>query len=266
MYRLLLARPAGFSTECPELGNWLLEFGGRVKCGKYPNIEGLQNYGSYNARIAMCRNKTVEDARKHGVTHILWVDPDMAVDCYVKRDRNDNPVGRARPFFDEAWNFILDAKRPTPAVLGVPYCGCYPFRPVQVFAFNERGALARIPHKESYNLRGWTQVGAVGTGLMLTPMTVFDRMDYPYFHDQYQDVTESSLRQSQDVFFCLKCKQAGIPIYVNWDCPAGHRQSSVVDMAGWEQAPPRNEPIALGADPTIPVLSVQGPGDTCWGK
>ena len=109
----------------------------------------------------------------------------------------------------------------------------------------------------------------VGLDLLLR---FFDRLGQPYFTDTFTDQSDSQLRWSQDVYFCQQCARAGIPIFVNWDSPAGHWQLEVVEMPGWENlAPdgsmnrPESELGPVGADPTVPVLRVRGTGDKSWG-
>ncbi len=205
------------------------------------------------ARIGMMRNGLITRALQPPVsaTHILMIDPDMVPDRYLGSDE------RAKPFWSEAWPFILDNPN---AIAAAPYCGEYPERKIHVFADNEAGKSVRVTHVQAARLEGWQEVRGVGTGLMLMNAGIFRKMRQPWFDDSYTDRTHTELRRSQDVLFCEKASAAGIPTYVNFDCPCGHWQNSVVDMPGW--TPPGGQPqVAQKKNPSIPKLIVPGEGD-----
>jgi hypothetical protein len=267
MYKITIARPTGYKLECPEIGTFLMDFTARVR--DFPDVGLIDTFNVQNPRIAMCRNACVAHARDVGSTHILWLDPDMVIDRYVQRTADGRSVpGRAKPFFPVAWDFIKrHAQAYGPCVVAAPYASCYPHRAIHVFAASTTGnSLARITHAEAAKLSGWTQVRAVGTGCMLMDVKVFDRLQEPYFDDLFKTVAHADLHHSQDVRFCLKCAGAKVPIYVNWDCPAGHYQNTIVEMPGWDSGKPPESIIPTAADPSVPLLVIQGEGDTSWNK
>ena len=142
-----------------------------------------------------------------------------------------------------------------------------PHSPVHCFVRNRQSQLVRLERDRAATLTGWQKVAAVGTGLMLIDMRVFQtihRSDAPYFTDTYTDPTETKLRYSQDVDFCLRCGAAGIPIYVNFSCWCTHWQLSEVHRPGYQEPPETEQPIELAPDPQIPVLRIDGGGDRTW--
>ena len=203
----------------------------------------------------MCRNICVQHARSVEATHILFLDPDMVPDAYIQ----DDP--QAKPFWHVAWPFM---KANPGCVLAAPYCGRRPHEPVHCFARNKENNLVRITRDQAALLEGWYAVDAVGTGMMLIDMAVFDRFEHPIFRDVFQDKTCTKLRQSQDVDFCLRCHAAKVPVYVNFSCWADHWQNSPVRRPGWKAETPPDEPVSLAVNPSVPVLQVVGQGDKSW--
>lgn len=259
-YRLTVARLTGWQLECPDIATWLADWAFRMR--EYPEVQSIDFFNISNPRIAMCRNACVKHAKEVNSTHILWIDPDMVLDRYLKRDREGKITGRAKPFWDEAWKFIQAHPY---SVAAAPYSGRPPHRPIHVFVKNEADQLVRVSHEEASKLTGWTQVAGVGTGAMLMDIRLFDRLEQPYFKDTFTDRSETKLHHSQDVHFCSKCEPAKIPIYVNWDCACGHWQNSVVEMPGWEASDGPEPPMPpCAADPSVPLLRMHGRGDTSW--
>lgn len=222
---------------------------------KYPEITDIDFYQVANCRIGMMRNMCVMHAQECGADVLLFIDPDTVPDCYLRKDR------RARPFWHEAWTFL---KANPGSIVAAPYCGTPPESPVHVFSRNEQGNVKRLSRERAQGLDGWYAVDAVGTGLMLMDMAVFEKLDQPYFRDVYTDQSGVKLRYSQDVDFCLRCRAAEIPIYANFSCWAGHWQLAPVGKPGWQEPVTPEEPIKVATNPSVPVLEVAGEGDKAW--
>ena len=258
-YKLCVVRPTGHHSECPDIGTWIMDWAYGMH--RYPEITAINNFQVANCRVSYMRNRAVAHAQVIGATHCLMLDPDMVIDRFVERDAQFRPVGRYKPFWDVAWPFM---KANPGSILGVPYCGMYPERPLHVFTRNHEDKLVRVDHQTAMGLEGWTQVAACGTGMMLIDMRVFDRLEKPYFDDVYKARDHCDLKFTQDVTFCLKAGGAGVPVYVNWDCPAGHWQNTVVDPPWLEKRRPAEQPIPLAKNPSVPALVMQGAGDRSW--
>ncbi len=235
-YRLYVARPTGWRSECPDIGSLMSVLAVQL----YRQPELVWQWGNHRSnRVNEMRNQSVKVAREEGCTHWLTIDPDMAVDRYVQRDENRNPVGRFKPFFPTFWKFMLH--RPG-SILAAPYCGSYPDRPIHVFGKrSDTGKIGRFQHNAVEDLRGWTEAERAGCGLMMADMSVFDAIDEaglgpPYFEDVYRDEYQIDSVCSSDANFCDKANKAGRKVYVNWDCWCGHWQNSVVDPPGLEGA------------------------------
>ena len=60
---------------------------------------------------------------------------------------------------------------------------------------------------------------ALGTGCMLIKMSVFDKIEKPYFY--YGDAGQEGL-MSEDVYFCDKAHQAGYDVWCDPTIEVGH--------------------------------------------
>lgn len=251
--RLCIVRPTGYNLEAADMGTWLFHFG--FTLGRHtPELQEIFNFNINNHRVPMCRNKCATWALQHKATHILWCDPDMAIDRYVKWGPNGIPIDGTRAFWLEAWPFI---KAHPGSIVSAPYRGGAPGEPVHVFVRNRQGHLVRVSHETAQAQRGWTSVEAIGAGLMLMDSSIFQRLEPPFFKDTFTNQYEDELRHSSDVQFSLRCRAAGIPIYVCWDTWAGHWQNRCVEKAGFRPQPPPPVVELLSPDPSIPVLQEQ---------
>lgn len=259
MYRLLIAQPVGYKTQCAELGTWLSQL--TFHLGARSKDFDIRYLCVFNPRIGMCRNRCVTHARKVGATHILFVDPDMSPDWYFHQDRNSG----ARPFWAEAFPFVTKhAQNGQYVVAAAPYCGPPPHEPVHVFVSNKKsGKPVRLRRESAAVLKGWWQVRSVGTGLMLMDARVFDHLPPPYFTDIYTDVYEQDLQITQDIRFCMSCEEAGIPVCVNFDCWARHWQLSPVEKPSII-LPGANDPPQESSIPTVSILQEDSHSDPAW--
>ena len=235
MYHVHIVRPCGWGLEAPDVGTYLLLLGFNI------GYENGRNHGNPNkqiaisqtqvsrARIPAARNYGVDEARKENATHLMMIDPDVAVDAFVGTEP------WAKKWWGEAWGMMLSAATnwDIPIVVATPYAGLLHPPKVQVFYRDKTGKNRRYSWEDAGKKSGWESVNAVGSGLMLIDMRVFDTLDKqddlshqrrPYFRDLYTDERESELKYTPDIYFCERCVEAGIPIWVNWDCWCGHWQ------------------------------------------
>lgn len=254
--RLCIVRPTGYNLEAADVGTWLFHFGytlGRTT----PELQEVFSFNVVNHRVPLSRNACVRYALQRKCTHILWLDPDMAIDRYVQWGLDGRPTNGTKAFWLEAWPFI---KSHPGSITAVPYCGGQPGQPVHVFVKTKRGdKLVRVQRRTAQGLRGWTSVEAVGAGTMLMDTSIFQRLKPPWFFDTFTNEYQDELRHSSDVEFSLRCRAAGIPIYVCWDTWAGHWQNRCVDRPGFNPPPPPPVAESLSPDPSIPVLQESHP-------
>ena len=63
---------------------------------------------------------------------------------------------------------------------------------------------------------------------MLADMNVFKVIEWPWFEYEYKIFNGKKDRLSEDMTFCKKCKEKGIPIYADTEIKCGHMLSAQV--------------------------------------
>lgn len=66
-----------------------------------------------------------------------------------------------------------------------------------------------------YEKKGLEKIATTGFGVVCIHASVFKGIAYPWFDTPW--VEENERHIGEDVFFCIRCKEAGIPIYVDHD-------------------------------------------------
>jgi len=197
-------------------------------------------------RIYAARNQGVYDARERNASHLLFMDPDISMDRYVLMRES-----WAKPWWETAWPCMQEHPG---CVVACPYVGQSHSKPVFVFQAipGETGKIQRIPYEEAAERTGWERVAAVGTGLMLMDMSIFGKLSEPYFDEVCTDRSKRNVEITPDVYFCLQCSDADIPIWVNWDLWCGHWQNQVVEAPRLSYVRKGLESIGRGGQPQTP--------------
>jgi hypothetical protein len=63
------------------------------------------------------------------------------------------------------------------------------------------------------NIMGLEQVETVGFGVILIKADVFRRIEWPWFTQPWHEDAQRSI--GEDIMFCIRCRDAGIPIFVD---------------------------------------------------
>lgn len=218
--KLMFARFPYGNQECPDLTDWLVRAVAAAKA--HPRIEKVLSIRPDDTPITMTRNLACRAAREQGCDYLLMVDSDM---------KPDMTCTNGKDFVTSSLDFLLDSEE-QPTVVAAPYCGPPPDSPVFVFRWtsginlkqqaNPSFHLEMYPREESAMWQGIVEVAAAATGLILLDLRVLDSLDQPYFDYEYTDASESQKASTEDVFFTRNLSLAGVPVYVNWDCWAGH--------------------------------------------
>ncbi|MGQ9370415.1 hypothetical protein [Azospirillum sp. ST 5-10] len=135
------------------------------------------------------RHRLVAEAMHREATHLLWWDSDIVApfDCIQRLLRHNLPV--------VACNYPRRAGLPTiptAYVDGEDYTG-------PLYTPDDADGLVEVSH--------------AGMGLMLTDMRVYDAVDMPFFCFQHTPGTPRVI--GEDVYFCRKLREAGIPVMVD---------------------------------------------------
>ena len=156
--------------------------------------EGTIGAGFHTPSGAMNRNLIIEEALRTQCTHILFIDDDMAFppDALLKLLRHEVNV-----------------------VSGLYFNRCYPHNPV-LFDYNQDNRFTR--HFLNDDEHGLIECEAVGFGFLLVNTKIFESLAKPY-------VRMGEIRsdeRNEDIGFCLRCRQASIPVHCDLDLPIGH--------------------------------------------
>lgn len=195
---------------------------------------GLTN--AVSSRIVANRNLIVENARIMGATDILWIDSDQKfpVNGLVRLLNHEKEIVCATTCRRKLTNRA-------PIAIPVDRASVKPFQKLVPMRF-------------------------VGLPFMLTSMSVFDKMEKPYFAEpprelmvkEYGDEAAypyENLDQyvmPEDEYFCFKVRQAGFDIWCDMELTMeiGHIGSEVFYVEQSQSVPSSKIDLALGNDET----------------
>ena len=157
------------------------------------------------------RNTFIETALDNNFDFVFFMDTDMTF-----------PKGTLATMIRHMGNI----KEDSPPVLGGVYCNRGSDFRYHVYEWVE-GEDGWKSMKLNLN-DGLKKVDAIGTGCMLADMNVFKVIEWPWFEYEYKIFNGKKDRLSEDMTFCKKCKEKGIPIYADTEIKCGHMLSAQV--------------------------------------
>jgi hypothetical protein len=182
------------ASEHPDIRNWLLA---NVPKATGDDRVGQVIVGDFNdTPITMTRNRAVLEARQQGFDVLVMVDSDQRPDKYLPGLYPDEPGDpAARPFWDDAFNFLYDHWEKGPVCIGAPYCGCPPCENVFVFEWRNLQSehpnvdmnLSQYSREEAHQMAGIQPCAALPTGVIMFDMRLFQLTD-PVPSDFHQRV------------------------------------------------------------------------------
>lgn len=161
-------------------------------CRRRPDVKWLAPIGIY---IGQLRSGCVALAQQAGASHLLFVDADMR-------------------FPEDTLDRLLEASVDIVAAN-------YVQRTMPEW-FVARIAGASV---SSVGCTGRLAVDSVGCGVMLIKMSVFDRLERPWFatpDDGYEHVGE-------DVYFCRKARAAGLTVWIDHDLSQAVKHQGTIE-------------------------------------
>lgn len=237
----------GLKSEHPDVRDWMLRTLPAAKAD--PRVEEVLHMDFADTPITMTRNKAVLVARDAKVDLLFMVDSDMSPDCELA----DDP--EAKPFWDVAFNFLYNHYDRGPACIAAPYCGPPPHENVYVFRWRKRANHSKnvdwwldgFEREEAAEKAGIEPVAALPTGLIGFDMRCFELIEPPeptspgnpgdthaWFRYEWSDQYCSNKGSTEDVVTTRNISVAGLetlgysPIYVAWNCWAGHWKPHMV--------------------------------------
>ena len=157
-----------------------------------PYITHIHVESGYSMTLDEKRNKCVRIFLDTDCTHLLFWDSDTvgAPGAVTQLLKDDKPV-----------------------IAAVVYRKGGDHAPVFGY-WDDDTRLYRVPVPFDYNKV--LKVDIVGTGFVLIKREVFEQLEEPWFQCYERG------NAWEDIFFCLKCKEAGIEVYVNTGIHLGH--------------------------------------------
>jgi len=161
------------------------------------------------------RNTFVQTALDNDFDYLFFMDTDMTF-----------PPGTLAMMI----RHMADIKEDKPPILGGVYCNRgsdFRWHVYEWVEGTEGWKSMRFPLNN-----GLVKVDAIGTGCMLIDMNVFKVIEWPWFEYEYTMFEGKRERKSEDMVFCKKCMDAGIPMYADSDVQCGHFLSAQVVPTG----------------------------------
>jgi hypothetical protein len=139
------------------------------------------------------RNKLVEEARALGVDYLFFVDSDIAVHPWTLRQflAHDKDIVGATYIQREDPHRLL-GKTVGGQLLGDTMAG------------------------GQIDTSGLMEVGALPGGCMLVKMSVFEKLERPYFQTPAHVTDGEPWIEGEDYFFCRTARAAGFSIWLDW--------------------------------------------------
>ena len=191
--KILLAIPTSryIETECIE-SLFAMERTGQVE---------MLIPRSYSVDVG--RNIIAKYAQENGFDYILWVDSDMIIprNTLVKLLSHDKDVVSGVYSYKVLNNDEVVAKK---------------------FMDEERTDYGNLKIKAIQNSSGLIEVDGFGFGCVLTKVSMFDKIPFPWFI-YTQDMGE-------DIFFCRKAQNEGYKLWLDTDVICGHIGSVNYDI------------------------------------
>jgi hypothetical protein len=165
----------GIASQADEVADWVTNT--VVKAHDDPRVEWIQKEKFSDTPIPMTRNASVLRARELGADVLVMVDSDMWPDMGLYHGEPG-----AKPFWDEAFNYLYRHYEKGPVVIGAPYCGPPPHEVVYVFKWQNRETghpnldfqIDKYTRDEAQFMSGIQECAALPTGLIMYDMRIFN--------------------------------------------------------------------------------------------
>ncbi len=193
MYKLLIGIPTYGKPDSlfaiDSLGSLLYHIGRR-----HPEIEDVWIQRDVRTYRQEARQAIVKAAQENKATHLLMLDDDQTFDPDC---------------FDKLWSGMIAGKE-EPKMLSGLYFTRGPWTAPCIFKLTKEGTAPYF----YYDHDAIMEVDVVGFGFVLFDMTLFERINPPWFN--------LAIGFGEDAAFCARMIQAGIQPMVHTGCKVGH--------------------------------------------
>ena len=192
----------------------------------------------------MSRNRALKRAQELNLQFAVFIDSDMWPDYeFLHNQGQESPEKGVQQFLPAALEFAL--QHDGPCVVGAPYCTSPPEERVLVMRWVtvETGAPAgnaqikSVDRGEASLMRGFEEVAALGTGLLLIDMRAIQLLPKPWFSYEFKDDAKTEKASTEDIVFTRDLHLLGVPQYCFWNAWSGHWKTKMVTK-------PANIPLA----------------------
>lgn len=212
--RIAIARICYGGFHHAAVGDWLARTCHMI--ARDIRFNGLESFWVDRHSVCVARNLAVETARERDCDFLVMVDADMVPDV--------NP--EVAHFWDSSIAHML-CQQDAPCVVSAPCVRADGSVCIYQEVEDDDGVhLMYITPDVAAASSGIEVVPAASLALSLIDMRCFDALKPPYFRFGYTDETESEVAWGEESF-TANCTEAGIPVFCNWDCWAGHSKASV---------------------------------------
>lgn len=211
--------------------DWLLRSSHYLN--NHERVEIVASESIADTPVDMSRNRALKRAKELGLHFAIFIDSDMWPDYeYIHNQCKETDA--AKEFLPNAFEFAL--QHDGPCVIGVPYCCAPPEERVLVMKWvvQETDAPPGASHIKSYDreevdsLRGFGEVAALGTGLLLIDLRALDVLPEPYFTYEFKDAAQTEKASTEDIVFTRDLHLLDVPQYCFWSSWAGHWKNKLV--------------------------------------
>ena len=210
----------------------------------HPRIETVATEAIVDTPVDMSRNRALKRAQELNLQFAVFIDSDMWPDYeFLHNQGQESPEKGVQQFLPAALEFAL--QHDGPCVVGAPYCTSPPEERVLVMRWVtvETGAPAgnaqikSVDRGEASLMRGFEEVAALGTGLLLIDMRAIQLLPKPWFSYEFKDDAKTEKASTEDIVFTRDLHLLGVPQYCFWNAWSGHWKTKMVTK-------PANIPLA----------------------
>lgn len=141
-------------------------------------------------------------------THILWIDDDITFSCndFIKLLEADKDFISGLYLMANNTNYAVVEKWDE-----------------KFFSVN--GYFEFLSKEDLNKKKEIFKVSYTGFGFVLIKKGVFESINYPWFDPAFLQIKQCTDFSMEDVSFCLKCKDKGIPIYIHPEVVLPHHKN-----------------------------------------
>ena len=199
----------GFPLVDPMIRvNFFISFSCMEKPSNYAFLVPEYPHGRFAETLAEARNSLVEQAQWEGCSHLFMMDTDQVYPA--------DTLTKLRSHGKDICGVLVQRRYP-------------PFDPIFLRREKGGGRFYAIPDEEMFSGK-LVEIDATGTGALLFNMAIFEKIEEPWFKVE----VNPEGRTGEDVYFCMKAKEAGFRIFVDTSIEVDHLTTIAINRSLYE--------------------------------